>query len=264
MRGGWKKRFERLATAADYASWLARAAATRAADRQDPRADHLSAARRQHDRARDDQARSQVEGAAEARRIPRLREPRAGRQGCAAWRRQGSSAKDRARTCRPRSATRWRQPDRDRATSACTSSATIRSLSASGCASIARARQDRSSRDRAASSTATAATRSSCAATARSAPLFNHVFPDNSIEIETTRPLDPGGWHHLALTYDGSSRARGLQLFFDGQLDDTRIVVDNLQQSILKSGDKKNESWVRQPAVADWPPPRRDAAGRVG
>ena len=42
-----------------------------------------------------------------------------------------------------------------------------------------------------------------------------------------------GGWHHLALTYDGSSRARGLRLFFDGQLADTRVVVDNLQQSIL-------------------------------
>ena len=78
---------------------------------------------------------------------------------------------------------------------------------------------------------------------------LHHVFPDNSIEIETTRPLDPGGWHHLALTYDGSSRAVGLQLFFDGQLADTRIVVDNLQQSILRSGDKKNESWVGNPPL---------------
>ena len=78
---------------------------------------------------------------------------------------------------------------------------------------------------------------------------LHHVFPDNSIEIETTRPLDPGGWHHLALTYDGSSRARGLQLFFDGQLADTRVVVDNLQQSILRSGDKKNESWVGNPPL---------------
>jgi hypothetical protein len=72
---------------------------------------------------------------------------------------------------------------------------------------------------------------------------LHHVFPDNSIEIETTRPLGPGGWHHLALTYDGSSRARGLRLFFDGQLADARVVVDNLQRSILRSGDKKNENW---------------------
>ena len=93
---------------------------------------------------------------------------------------------------------------------------------------------------------------------------LHHVFPDNSIEIETTEPLDPGGWHHLALTYDGSSRARGLRLFVDGQLADTRIVVDNLQRSILRSGDKKNEYVGRQPAAADWPAARRDAAGRVG
>jgi Protein of unknown function (DUF1553)/Protein of unknown function (DUF1549)/Concanavalin A-like lectin/glucanases superfamily/Planctomycete cytochrome C len=78
---------------------------------------------------------------------------------------------------------------------------------------------------------------------------LNHVFPDNSIEIETTRSLAPGDWHHLALTYDGSSRARGLHLFFDGQLAPSHVVVDNLHQSILKSGDKKNESWVGNPPL---------------
>ncbi len=78
---------------------------------------------------------------------------------------------------------------------------------------------------------------------------LNHVFPDNSIEIETIAPLAPGDWHHLALTYDGSSRASGLRLFFDGQPANSRVIVDHLQQSILKSGDKKNESWVGNPPL---------------
>ncbi len=78
---------------------------------------------------------------------------------------------------------------------------------------------------------------------------LNHVFPDNSIEIETTRVLGAGTWHHLALTYDGTSRAVGLRLFVDGQAADTHVVVDNLQQSILRSGDKKNESWVGNPPL---------------
>jgi hypothetical protein len=78
---------------------------------------------------------------------------------------------------------------------------------------------------------------------------LNHVFPDNSIGIETSRPLTVGDWHHLALTYDGSSRARGLRLYVDAQLADVRVVIDNLRQSILKSGDKKNESWVGNPPL---------------
>ncbi len=78
---------------------------------------------------------------------------------------------------------------------------------------------------------------------------LHHVFPDNSIEIETVQPLTPGGWHHLAMTYDGSSRARGLRLFFDGQLADARIVVDNLRRSIIRSGDEKNKNWDESPPL---------------
>jgi hypothetical protein len=78
---------------------------------------------------------------------------------------------------------------------------------------------------------------------------LHHVFPDNSIEIETLQPLAPGGWHHVALTYDGSSRARGLRLFVDGQLADSRIVVDHLQRSILRSGDEKKENWDDSPPL---------------
>jgi hypothetical protein len=78
---------------------------------------------------------------------------------------------------------------------------------------------------------------------------LHHVFPDNSIEIETVQPLAPGGWHHLALTYDGSSRARGLRLFVDGQLADARAVVDHLQRSILRSGDGKKENWEDNPPL---------------
>jgi hypothetical protein len=78
---------------------------------------------------------------------------------------------------------------------------------------------------------------------------LHHVFPDNSIEIETTRPISIGDWHHLAFTYDGSSRARGLRLFLDGQPADVHVVIDHLQQSILRSGDKKNPSWTDSPPL---------------
>ena len=127
-----------------YAAWLAKAAATRLPIAELPGLITYLPLDGSTHRARDDEAGARVEGAAEARRVPRLREPRARRQGRAAWRRQGPGAADRARTCRPGAAARRRQPHRDRTTSARISSATIPSPSASGCASIARARRGRS------------------------------------------------------------------------------------------------------------------------
>ena len=77
---------------------------------------------------------------------------------------------------------------------------------------------------------------------------LHHVFPDNSIEI-ATQPLKPGSWYHLALTYDGSSRAAGLHLFLNGRVAPTTVVIDHLQQSIIVSGDPKNKSWVDYPGL---------------
>jgi hypothetical protein len=76
---------------------------------------------------------------------------------------------------------------------------------------------------------------------------LHHVFPDNSIEIETVSALAPGEWRHLALAYDGSSRAAGLRLFLDGRPAVTRVRVDNLRRSILNDG--KGGSWGDRPGL---------------
>jgi hypothetical protein len=65
---------------------------------------------------------------------------------------------------------------------------------------------------------------------------LHHVAPDDSIEIRTTTPLEAGQWHHVALTYDGSSRAAGVRLFVDGRAAPARVVVDNLHRSLITSG----------------------------
>lgn len=64
---------------------------------------------------------------------------------------------------------------------------------------------------------------------------LNHVFPANSLEIQTTTPVPIDTWHHLMLTYDGSSRAAGLRLYLNGEQAETEIKVDNLSQSLLKA-----------------------------
>lgn len=76
---------------------------------------------------------------------------------------------------------------------------------------------------------------------------LHHVAPDNSLEIETTKPVKTGEWHHLTLTYDGSSHAAGVRLFLDGKLAETRILIDRLQQSLI--WDRTNNSWGAPPPL---------------
>ena len=44
-------------------------------------------------------------------------------------------------------------------------------------------------------------------------------------------------WTHVGLTYDGSSRAKGLILFENGKLADTEIIRDHLTREIKGGGD---------------------------
>ena len=62
---------------------------------------------------------------------------------------------------------------------------------------------------------------------------LNHVAPDNSIKIRSVDPVDINTWNHIVMTYDGSSSAKGLKLYLNGQPLPATIVVDNLHKSIL-------------------------------
>ena len=62
---------------------------------------------------------------------------------------------------------------------------------------------------------------------------LNHVFPDNSIEIRSHESAPLATWNHIAMTYDGSSRASGISLYLNGQHLESTVVVDNLRQSIM-------------------------------
>ncbi len=61
---------------------------------------------------------------------------------------------------------------------------------------------------------------------------LGHFFPGNAIRVQAVEKIDFPGWRHLALTYDGSSRAGGLRLFIDGQEVKTRVIRDCLTRDI--------------------------------
>lgn len=63
-----------------------------------------------------------------------------------------------------------------------------------------------------------------------------HFWPGNAISIATRKPLPIETWVHVVVTYDGSSRAAGLQLFLDGQAVPITVVKDKLTKEITGGG----------------------------
>ena len=59
-----------------------------------------------------------------------------------------------------------------------------------------------------------------------------HSYPGNYIEVTSTRPVAENEWTQIGFTYDGSSRADGVQLYLDARPTQTRAVFDRLNKSI--------------------------------
>jgi hypothetical protein len=59
-----------------------------------------------------------------------------------------------------------------------------------------------------------------------------HFYPGNAIEIASREPLPTKRWIHLAMTYDGSSRADGVRLYLDGKPFATDVRYDTLTNKI--------------------------------
>jgi len=63
-----------------------------------------------------------------------------------------------------------------------------------------------------------------------------HFWPGNAISIQTKGLLSVKEWHHVTVTYDGSSKATGLAIWVDGKLEPVDIVRDNLTKNITGGG----------------------------
>lgn len=63
-----------------------------------------------------------------------------------------------------------------------------------------------------------------------------HFWPGNAIRIRTTEPIPINQWQHVAVTYDGSSRADGLEIYLNGRAVATAVVRDDLSRDIKGGG----------------------------
>ncbi len=63
-----------------------------------------------------------------------------------------------------------------------------------------------------------------------------HFEPGNALRIRSKDVFPIASWHHVALVYDGSSRAEGLRLYLDGKPVGVEIVRDQLTRTIEGGG----------------------------
>ncbi|HWE96814.1 MAG TPA: DUF1553 domain-containing protein [Tepidisphaeraceae bacterium] len=70
-------------------------------------------------------------------------------------------------------------------------------------------------------------------------------FPNNAIKVVTKEPLQAGAWHHVAMTYDGTSKAAGVHIYADGKPQALTAAFDVLSGTIktdqpLRIGQRKH------------------------
>ncbi|QDV59378.1 DUF1553 domain-containing protein [Rosistilla oblonga] len=63
-----------------------------------------------------------------------------------------------------------------------------------------------------------------------------HFWPGNAISVQTVEPIAIDKWQAVSITYDGSSRADGIQIFIDGKPMATSVVRDQLTRQITGGG----------------------------
>ncbi|MAF23346.1 MAG: hypothetical protein CMP26_12190 [Roseibacillus sp.] len=57
-------------------------------------------------------------------------------------------------------------------------------------------------------------------------------WPGNALKVMSAESLTADKWHHVAVTYDGSSKAAGVKIFIDGKLSGNKVEQDSLKDTI--------------------------------
>ena len=58
-----------------------------------------------------------------------------------------------------------------------------------------------------------------------------HRFPENLLQLQAKKKIEPHQWHHILAVYDGSGKAAGVKLYVDGELQEAGITIDKLTDS---------------------------------
>jgi hypothetical protein len=61
---------------------------------------------------------------------------------------------------------------------------------------------------------------------------INHLYPYNCLVVKAKSPLPMNEWVHVGMSYDGSSRAEGIELYVNGKKIDKNIEINHLYRTI--------------------------------
>lgn len=83
-----------------------------------------------------------------------------------------------------------------------------------------------------------------------------HQWPDDALKVVTKNPISSDAWNHVAVSYDGSGKAKGVRIYVNGQVQENRPASDKLKGSIrtkvaLKVGQRNSGSRIDGLAVQD-------------
>lgn len=65
---------------------------------------------------------------------------------------------------------------------------------------------------------------------------LHHMWPGNSIKVTTREAIASNEWVHVAVTYDGSSKASGARVYVNGKTADLEVIRDGLYKDISYGG----------------------------
>jgi hypothetical protein len=81
-------------------------------------------------------------------------------------------------------------------------------------------------------------------------------WPDDALKVVARRAIEPDKWTHLAISYDGSSKAGGVTVYIDGKAQEVTRASDKLASSIktkapFKIGQRNNGDHLEKAGVQD-------------
>ena len=83
-----------------------------------------------------------------------------------------------------------------------------------------------------------------------------HLWPDNALKVVGQNQLPANQWTHVAVSYDGSGKASGVKVFYDGSQQPVNVEADQLADTIrtavpLKIGQRQTGQPLSGVALQD-------------
>jgi len=81
-------------------------------------------------------------------------------------------------------------------------------------------------------------------------------WPDNALKVVSQTPLKANEWTHVCVVYDGSRKAAGVKVYYDGKLQPVNVAADVLTGSIktqtpFKIGQRSTDQKLQFMTIAD-------------